>query len=147
MNRKKTLLNTFMVALAAAISFGFISCDNKDKKEPIVDDGRLSSRELIGQWHNKFDGYYIEFRKDSTYLFDSPDIRAEGNYTITESQKSERFAFDATLFKMNVSGNSGFNQFWVYCYKTSIGIIQISFDIYFNNELVVENKFGYLRYY
>ena len=140
-----------VVVLAATIIVGIISCEKKDKKEPIVDDGPVSSSLIMGRWHSPKIGDVrtIEFKPDGTYFIETSNIRAEGSYNIIESQKTKFIdltedEYDATLFKMNVSENNNFDQLWVYYFVPRFG--QIIVDIYSNNELLDKNTFAYSRY-
>jgi hypothetical protein len=138
MNSKKVIFRMMVVALVAAISVGFTSCSDDDDDEN--NKGFVSSNFIMRKWYRPNYGnpieYEIEFKTDGTYIFEHPILgRTEGNYRIIETSKSEILGYDATLFKMLVSGNSGFDQFWVYYIVVSIDG-QIVLEIYSNNELV-----------
>ena len=130
-----------MVAvLIAAMSMGFTSCSKDDNKEPKPD---ISSEPVIGKWYYFVAGhtdtrYFIEFKANGSYSYVMENETIEGNYKITDSEKTIVFytwmgwqlydyitetflydvegtdIYDATLLKMLASGSSVFDQLWVY---------------------------------
>ena len=147
-----------MVAIAATISVVFTTCNSDDEKSTKFDNSYF----LIGIfWCNYWtdDGsqdsrYGIKFNNDGTYSYDTPTESVAGNYKISESlssmgvvshswrtQSNIEREIDYTLFKMNVSGSSDFDQLWVYLENG--GFIIVHF--YSNNVLVRKPAFG--KYY
>ena len=92
MNEKKHFFSMIAVALVAAISVGFISCNKDDDKvEPDY------SRLLLGKWENGFidsESHLVtqsmfEFKYNNTYNYKNLNESFEGDYRITENKKKE----------------------------------------------------------
>ena len=155
-------LSIMAVALIAMMSVSFASC-SKDNKS--IDEDLIGSYVIQDKWHSFrylssgdiFTIFILEFKKDGSYIFDTPSLgKTEGNYRITDSIKTKyeytahytwwdfmpsdtiiHHEYDATLFKITVTGSSVFDQFWMYFYYPNPnGFIQMHFDVYNNNELV-----------
>ena len=134
-----------VVATAATLCIGLTAC-SKDDKEEDIDKMYLLMYKWVIIWDDSgnYDlRYGLEFRKDGTYSYDTPNESAAGNYQIYEIQKSTRVISyswmgneieeenDCTLYKMNMSGSSNFDQLWVYLINYGLVV-----HFYSNNELV-----------
>ena len=136
------------VAIVATMCVGFTSC-SKDKVQPEVD----YSNSIKGEWYNIIteNGHYdyrycLEFKNNGTYSYVNPGISIEGNYKIFEQKDTTgvistiwmgnvfEVEFDGHLFKMNVSGFSDFDQWWVYF--SSKGGMSIIIESYSNNKYI-----------
>ena len=140
---KTTGIFGMMVALLiAAMSIGLTSCNKEvveDNKEPEID---LSGATLTGRWYYWFLGTatpscYFEFNPNGTYTYVTENETINGNYRITEGEKTTVFnlytgqfynrftqtflddvemvgANVTVLFKILASGSNAFDQLWVY---------------------------------
>ena len=129
-----------LVVLIATIS----SCGNNDNDKDDV----INPAYLMRTWDasKSEDKRIFEFKQDGTYFFETSTGRTEGNYRITESKNTKFVYFgdeyDATLFKMLVTGSSDFDQLWIYyAIYTTTG--QLAIDFYLSNELVDKCTFLY----
>ena len=151
---KKIFLSIMMVALAATISVVFTTCSKDEEKPEEINDtiikGILWYSHIINGGQDS--RYGFKFNPDGTYSYDTPSESVTGNYKTFESQKSTGVLkylwqdnefeeeWEYTLFKMNVTGSSDFDQLWVYKNSASGGSIIVHF--YYNNELVQKPAFG-----
>ena len=133
-----------VVAMAATLCVGFMSC-SKDEEKPVeVDKSHL----IQEKWYNTLQGYRIEFRKDLTYSYENSIVgKGEGNYKILEIIEDTELRFNGseevyntTLFKLLASGSNAvaFDQIWVYHSRVSNPHIVVEF--YAGNELLPDNK-------
>ena len=144
---KKLFFSIMAVALAATMCVGVMSC-GKDKEPEELD----YSYSIKRKWLNIItDGGYdlrygLEFKQDGTYSYVNPDISVEGNYRIFEQKDTTgvistiwmgnvfEVEFVGRLFKMDVSGFSDFEQWWVY--YSSKGGMSILIEAYSNNKYI-----------
>ena len=149
-----------MVALAATISVVFTTCSNDDEKPTEIDNSYF----IKGiTWLNYMtdDGsqdsrYGIKFNDDGTYSYTTPTESVAGNYKIFESLKSTGVIsaswngnefegeYDYSLFKMNVTGNSDFDQLWVYYVS---GPIESRLIVHFYSNNILVRKPAFNKYW
>ena len=136
------IFGMIVALLIAAMSIGLTSCNKEveeDNKEPEID---LSGATLKGRWYYYFRGTedskrYFEFNSNGTYSYVTENETINGNYRITEGEKTTVFnlytgqfynRFTQTylddveavsanvniLFKILASGSNAFDQLRVY---------------------------------
>jgi len=147
MKHKKLFFSMMMVAIIVTISVGVSSCNKDEKKEIEVDKSGLIQK----KWFNVLQGYRIEFRAKSIYSYKHSKFgNGEGNYKIYETIEEQELRFvdgevyNATLFKILVSGSMEFNEIWVY-YTVSPdpNIVVVFYD---GNELLQDDlKFYHIE--
>ena len=156
-----------MVAMAATICVVITTCSNdeeRSKPDEINNDG-ITNRFWWNCWTDDFSidlRYGIRFNSDGTYSYITPTESFAGNYMIFESLKSAgvvnyswqthsdlEMEIDYTLFKMNVTGSSDFDQLWVYLEETGHVINKGAIFVHFysNNVLVRKPTFGRYIYW
>ena len=154
MNYKKLFFGMMLVAIVATMCVGFTSC-SEDEKPEVEDMGY----DIMYQWYNVFtedndydSRYGIEFTRNKTYSYITPNESATGDFKIFEIQKSTGVVsctwrgnefereLDYKLYKMDVIGSSNFDQMWVYLLSHQVGGIIVHF--YSNNELIQKPQFG-----
>ena len=140
-----------MVALAATISVVFTTCSNDDEKPTEIDNSYFI-KDIFWYSYINEEGHYdsrygIKFNSDGTYSYTTPTESFAGNYKISETLKSTGVLssiwndnefeeeYDYSLFKMNVTGSSDFDQLWVYHVSTTT-VSRLIVHFYTNNVLV-----------
>ena len=86
MNYKKIFFSTMMVALAVTMCVVFTACSEDDDVEREVDYSGL----ILGLWERRPHNSQgvIEFKTNNTYFYESLTENYEGNYRITESERT-----------------------------------------------------------
>ena len=148
--------NMMVAVLILAMSVGFASC-SKDNEEPEPD--KDYSGYLIGKWRwyrsdINFVVTSLEFKADGTYSFEYAGFgSSDGYYRITEQHPNTKLSYEVDgysyeynntiLFKMIVSGNNLFDEWWVY-YNSSDARIEL-INSYLNNIQVETPHISYWK--
>ena len=106
--------------------------------------------------------YFFEIRTDGSFTYDNEHETINGDYTIIESSEgtfniksfnaiapiyeSVIENCDATLFKMQTSGSSAFDQVWVYHFYSYNILEHIVVHLYSGN-ILVKNLGGFRKIY
>ena len=121
MNYKKIYFSVLMIALAAAMSVGLMSCKDDIKGKPAV-----PSRFITGNWGCRIElckDYYSDFNENLTYSYGIPEVGSgSGTYRILKTLENQKVRTGnrieepkiATLFIITVTPNGVFDQIWTY---------------------------------
>ena len=149
MNNKKLFTGMIAVVLTTAVIVGFASCNKDDKEE--VNPVEIGMSYLVNvQWVPSFGDeiHVLEFKKDGTYSYEDRNGIINGIYVVTESKLTnieQRFlnVNSVYLYKMQVSGNTEFDQLYVYYDIHDASYQQIFVEFYLDNEIVErqDNKY------
>lgn len=138
--KKIIFFSIISAVLIGTVSVGLISCSKDDKYEE-----EITTKPILGYWYNRIHPHTIEFQDDNTYSFFTEDYGTiNGIYRITKSEKTTYYytyaggtdQYNATLYKMLVSGIFVFDQMCVYYYRQIGGTQILHVELYAGNEFV-----------
>jgi len=106
MKCRKLFFSMMMVALAATMCVVFTACSKDDEVEHEVDYSGL----ILGLWECRSYNFqenmletqgFIEFKTNNTYFYESLTENYEGNYRITESERTKYMRITESYLKVD----------------------------------------------